>query len=162
MLRILLTGVAIACGLGGGPNRVEAQEPAVQSEYDARAIRVESAWGFRTLVRGREGTFLGRIGDFRAPDVAAMVAPSEVAVREAKEFKRRYDRAHIATIPATALLFVGLGVTRLDGLDASALVPAYTAAVAGGAILAYAAVQLNKGYSALGRAIWWYNRDLPR
>ncbi len=162
MLRRLLTAVVLAHVFAGWPNAMQAQDTAAQSEYDARAIRLEGSWGFKTIVRGREGTVLGRVGDFRAPDVASLVAPSEVAVREAREFKRRYDRAHIATIPATALLFLGIGVARLDGVQGSELVPAYAAAAAGGAILMYAAIQLNKGYGALGRAIWWYNRDLSR
>jgi hypothetical protein len=161
MLRILLTGIVLTYVFAGVPRTMEAQDP--HSEYDARAIRLETnSWGFRTLVRGREGTVLGKIGDFRAPDVAAMVAPSDAAVREAREFKRRYDRAHIAFVPATAALFLSLSVMRLDGLDRGELVPAYAAAAAGGAILTYAIVQLNRAYGALGRSIWWYNRDLDR
>lgn len=163
MLRLLLTGIVMTYVFAGGPTTMEAQEPAAQGEYDAQAIRLETnSWGFRTLVRGREGTIVGKIGHFRAPDVAAIVAPSELAVREAREFKRHYDRGNIAFIPATLVLFVSLNVMRLDGLDRGELVPAYAAAVAGGAILTYAVVQLNKAYSALGRSIWWYNRDLGR
>lgn len=127
--------------------------------YDANALRVESSWGKRVLVRGRDGTVVGRIGSggFNLP---AALAPSPNAVREAEEFGRKYRRGN--TILAIGILAwgVGGGVARMDGIDAAVAIPAWTAVAAGTFMMAYGGVQLNKAFTALSRSIWWYNRDL--
>lgn len=162
MLRTLLIGAAMAYVLVGGSNSMQAQEPAAPTEYDMQALRLESSWTMKTIIRGREGVELGRIGHLRAPDVAAMVAPSEVAVREAKEFKSRYDRGQIALAAGTAVMIVAT-VLRIDAITSdSNQVPAYVALGVATPLLIYGSVQLSKGYTALGRAIWWYNRELRR
>lgn len=160
MLRMLLAGFVVTCVLAGGPNRMEAQGRPGQSDYDARALRLESSWGYGMLVRGREGTVIGKVGGLRAPDFAEAVAPSTEAIREAREFKQRYDRGNRALVVGALALTVGIGLARLDGVDNNVLVPAYTAAGAGAALVGYAAVQRNRASSALARSIWWHNRHL--
>lgn len=164
MRRVLLAGFVVTYVLsaGGGTNRMEAQVQAGQTEYDARALRLESSWGFGMLVRGREGTVIGKVGGLRAPDLATAVSPSTEAIREAKEFKQHYDRGNLALVGGAVAMTVGIGLARLDGADANVLVPAYAVAVAGTAFVGYAAVQLNRGYTALARSIWWHNRELRK
>jgi len=162
MLRVLLAGFIMIFALAGGPERMDAQEQAGQNDYDARALRLESSWGYGMVVRGREGTVIGKVGGLRAPDLATAVAPSTDAIREAKEFKQRYDRGNKALLVGALALTVGVGLARLDGADANVRVPAYATAAAGAALLGYAAVQRNRASSALARSIWWYNRDLRR
>lgn len=162
MLRVLLTGFIMIFALAGGPERMDAQEQAGQNDYDGRALRLESSWGYGMVVRGREGTVIGKVGGLRAPDLATAVAPSTDAIREAKEFKQRYDRGNKALLVGALALTVGVGLARLDGADANVRVPAYATAAAGAALLGYAAFQRNKASSALARSIWWYNRDLRR
>jgi len=162
MLRVLLAGFMATWFLSGGVDTMEAQAQAGQTEYDARALRLESSWGFGKLVRGREGTVIGKVGGFRAPDLATAVSPSREAISEAKEFKQRYDRGNLALVGGALAMSVGIGLARLDGVDANVLVPAYVLAASGTALVTYAAVQLNRGYSALARSIWWHNRDLRK
>ena len=162
MLRVLLAGFMTTCFLSGGIKTMEAQVQAGQTEYDARALRLESRWGFGMLMRGREGTVIGKVGGFRAPDLATAVAPSPEAIREAKEFKQRYDRGNLALVGGAVAMTIGIGLARLDDADANVLVPAYVLAASGTALVGYAALQLNRGYSALARSIWWHNRDLRR
>lgn len=160
MLRVLLTGFVVTCVFAGGPNRMEAQVQAGQSDYDARALRLESRWGYGMLVRGREGAVVGKVGGLRAPDFAEAVAPSTEAIREAKEFRQRYDRGNRALVVGALALTVGIGLARLDGVDNNVLIPAYAAAAAGTALVGYAAVERNRASSALARSIWWHNRHL--
>jgi hypothetical protein len=141
---------------------MHAQEQQQPTLYDAQAVRVESSWGKRLLVRGREGTIVGKIGGRGGLDLAAAVAPSANAVREAEEFKRRYARGSTILTAGILAWGVGWGVARMDGLDPAVSIPAYTAAIAGPVLMAYGGVQLNKAFSALARSIWWYNRDLTR
>jgi hypothetical protein len=162
MLRVLPAGFIVIFALAGGPERMDAQEQAGQNDYDARALRLESSWGYGMVVRGREGTVIGKVGGLRAPDLATALAPSAAAIREAREFKQRYDRGNKALLVGALALTVGVGLARLDGVDRNVLVPAYATAAAGTALLGYAAVQRNRASSALARSLWWYNRDLRR
>jgi hypothetical protein len=138
---------------------MQAQELTAQTQYDAQALRIESSWGKRLLVRGREGTVVGEIGSRRF-DFPGALARSPNAVREAKEFARTYSRGN--TILALGILAwgVGGGVARIDDIDAAVAIPAWTAVAAGTFMMAYGGVQLNKAFTALARSIWWYNRDL--
>ncbi|HLA13504.1 MAG TPA: hypothetical protein VJZ25_00640 [Gemmatimonadaceae bacterium] len=135
------------------------QEPAA---YDARALRVEARAGNWLLVRGRDGMVLGKIGAFRGLDLATAVAPSPEAVREAREFKHNYDRGSTLLGIGIALWGIGVGVSRMDDLDPVISTSAWAAVVGGSALMFYGGTRINKGLSALGRSIWWYNRDLVR
>lgn len=134
-----------------------AQEPA---DYDTRALRVEARSGNWLLVSGRDGTVLGKIGAFRGFDLAAAVAPSAEAVREAREFNHNYNRGSTLLGIGIALWGIGVGVSRVDDLDPVVSASAWTAVLGGSALMFYGGTRINKGLSALARSIWWYNRDL--
>jgi hypothetical protein len=135
------------------------QEP---TPYDAGALRVEARAGNWLLVRGREGTIVGKIGAFRGLDLATAVAPSSDAIREAKEFKRNYDRGSTLMGIGIAVWGIGVGVSRMDDLGPVVSTSAYSAVLAGTVLMFYGGTQINKGLSALARSIWWYNRDFSR
>ncbi len=159
MSRTLLRICLAWCALAGGAPTMDGQEPEGQAKYDAEALRVETSWGNRFLVRGREGTVVGKIGS-RGFDFPSALAASPNAAREAAEFVRGDRRAN--TLLAIGILAwgVGGGVARMDDIDAAVAIPAWTAVAAGTVLIVYGGVQLNKALTALSRSIWWYNRDL--
>lgn len=138
---------------------MDGQEQTGRDQYDAQAVRIESRWGNRFLVRGRDGTLIGKIGS-RGFDFPSALAASPTAAREAAEFVRVDRRAN--TLLAIGILAwgVGGGVARIDDIDPAVAIPAWTAVAAGTALMVYGGVQLNKALTALSRSIWWYNRDL--
>ncbi|HMH26240.1 MAG TPA: hypothetical protein VK542_06650, partial [Gemmatimonadaceae bacterium] len=69
--------------------------------YEQNALRLDSNFGDVRIVRGVEGTVVGRIGVFRGVDVTQIVAGSPNAVAEAREFQRNYR-------PGTIVLGLGL------------------------------------------------------
>lgn len=148
--------------LVGGVTTMEGQQQLEPAQYDAQALRVESRWGNHLLVRGREGTVVGKIGGFRGLDLAAAVGGSPNAVSEAREFNRSSRRGSIVLALGLVAWGVGGGVARMDGIDANVAIPAWTAVAAGTVLMVYGGVQLNRAASALARSIWWYNRDYAR
>lgn len=138
---------------------MDGQEQTGRDQYDAQAIRIETRWGNRFLVRGRDGTLIGKIGS-RGFDFPSALAASPTAAREAAEFVRVNRRAN--TLLAIGILAwgVGGGVAQIDDIDAAVAIPAWTAVAAGTVLMVYGGVQLNKALTALSRSIWWYNRDL--
>lgn len=160
MSRLFLAACLAVCVLGGGTPMVGQElEP---SRYDAGALRVEAWSGNWLLVRGREGTVLGKIGAFRGLDLSTAVAPSPDAVREAKEFKRNYDRGSTLLGVGLAVWGIGVGVSRMSDLDPLVSASAWGAVLGGSILIFKGGTQINQGLSALARSIWWYNRDLAR
>lgn len=164
-LLAIFLGVCLFCG---GPAVMQGQEkdksnPGPSTEYDARALRIESHPGQWLLVRGREGVVVGDLGALRRPvDLASVVAPSENAVREARVFKSAYKRGGLTLGLGIAAFGIGTGVGRMDDLDPAISTTTSVASVAGVLLMAYGAVYLNRASRALARSIWWYNRDLAR
>jgi len=158
-LLAVLLGIHV---LFGGAEILQGQQND-STEYDARALRIESHGGDWTLVRGRDGEVLGKLGVFRREvDLPAVVAHSENAVREARIYKANQKAGSWAAFAGLAGWGIGLGVGRMDGLDRAASNSAYAAALGGLFLMAYGGQRLNKAYTALAKSIWWYNRDLAR
>lgn len=161
MSRIFLTVSLASCVIVGGASNMDGQEQTGREQYDAQAVRIETSWGNRFLVRGREGAVIGKIGS-RGFDFPSALAASPTAVREAAEFVRVNRRANVLLAVGILTWGVGSGVAQIDDIDAAVAIPAWTAAAAGTALMIYGGVQLNKALTALSRSIWWYNRDLHR
>lgn len=150
-----------SCMMFGGTKKMESQEPDPPAEYDDRALRVESRDADRVVVRGRDGAVLGKLSGFRGGfDLAAAVAPSANAVREAKDFTRNYRRGTWAMSAGLIGMSAGILVSRIDDVDPAISTSADVAAGAGLFLAVVGAAYLNKAYTALSRSIWWYNRDL--
>lgn len=162
MSRIFRGFCLVGQALVGGVTTMEGQQQVEPTQYDAQALRVESRWGNHLLVRGRDGTVIGKIGGFRGLDLPTAVRGSPNAVSEAREFNRSSKRGSIVLALGLVAWGVGGGVARMDGIDANVAVPAWTAVATGTVLMVYGGVQLNKAASALARSIWWYNRDYAR
>ena len=139
------------------PTVALAQADAAHS-YDTNALRVESRFGDFRIVRGVDGVVVGRLGTFSRLDLTKVVAPSENALTEAREFNRNYGPGTLASAIGAIALRVSLAVASNN--DASwGLI---SAEVAGSGLLLYGGIRLNRAFNALSRSIWWYNRDLKK
>ena len=126
--------------------------------YDAQALRFETHWGSADIIRGVNGPVIGTVGWFRDFDVEKLVAPSPQAAQEARVFKSNNFRGSLIGGLGALTLVVGAVVTANSSNNAASPI----LIIAGAGTMAWGAQQLNKGYSALSRALWWYNRDLTR
>jgi hypothetical protein len=126
--------------------------------YDTDALRYESRWGSADIKRGSSGTVIGTVGWFRDYDVEKLVANSPNAVAEARSFKTDNFRGSLGTSVGALTFVTGLAVASNSSNNAAS--PILIIAGAGG--VAWGVYHLQLGYSALSRALWWYNRDLTR
>lgn len=126
--------------------------------YDSQALRFESRWGSADIKRGVNGTVIGTVGWFRDFDVEQLVASSPRAVTEARSFKTDNFRGSLVGSIGAATFLTGIIVASNASNNAAS--PILIIAGAGG--IAWGAHHLQVGYSALSRALWWYNRDLSR
>jgi hypothetical protein len=136
---------------------VGAQSDTTRS-YDLRSLRVESHFGDFRIVRGLNGPVVGNLGTFSRVDLTKLVAPSENAVKEAREFNRNYGSGMLAS----AIGGVALGVSLAIAANNKPSWGLISSEVAAGALVLYGGIRLNRAYNALSKSIWWYNRDLIR
>lgn len=143
-------------------NRFVTSSPGVALDsagsYDARALRIETQMGEYRIVRGLEGPVVGKIGLFSRPDIASLVAPSENAMKEGREFNRNHGPGVLAGLTGAAIFSFSLAASRAAGPNWGLT----TGTVGGAMLMLYGAVRLDKAYSALSKSIWWYNRDLKK
>jgi hypothetical protein len=126
--------------------------------YDENALRVETRMGEFQIVRGLNGPVVGKIGMFSRPDVAPLVAPSERAMSEGREFNRNHGPGMAAGLAGMVIFATSVASSSIAGTTWGST----AGMVAGGVLTMYGAVRLDKAYSSLSKAIWWYNRDLKK
>ncbi len=128
-----------------------------QSEYDRGALRFEShRWTIRVL-RGTDEVVVGRTQWFRPFDLASIVAPSEQAQYEAREFNRNRTPG-MWGLTFGVLTIVGGTIAAQTAHHPTPLTS--VAGIAGTWLLIYGAERLDRASEALSRSLWWYNRDL--
>lgn len=126
--------------------------------YDANALRVEGRGQEVKIFRGVNGPVIAETSLFHSFDLASIVAPSENAIREAREFNRNYGPGMFAA--ALGGLIAGVAVAFDLNSDTNWAI--VTGEVGGAALALYGGRRLNLSYSALSKSIWWYNRDLKK
>lgn len=126
--------------------------------YDGCALRLTLNFGSWRIVRGVEGTPIGSLGIFTAPDLVPMFSGVPPAADEVRPFRRLYTRSAALIWGGAAVLFGGAVVSASQGGSAAA----NTVGLAGLATLAYGGWRHGKSVDVLSRAIWLYNRSLPR
>ena len=148
-------------------NRNQPVAPAVASPpahsdsatvYDSQALRFENSWGSGKIMRGAKGEVVGTVGWFRDFDVEKLVQSSPDALAAAKEFRVSNYRGSLVSTIGASLVAIGLVVASNNSNNAST--PVLIIAGAGG--IGWGLTHINASYSALSRALWWYNRDLSR
>ena len=130
---------------------------AESQSYEQSALRLDSNFGDVRIVRGVEGTVVGKIGVFRGVDVAQIVAASPNAVAEAQEFQRNYRPGTIVLGLGLISLGASVGVSQMHDVSRG-ITTGLTIATFG--LITYGGGKLQKAYNALHKSLWWYNRDL--
>lgn len=125
--------------------------------YDQNALRLDSNFGDVRIIRGIDGTVVGKIGVFRGIDVTQVVAASPNAVTEAREFQRNYRPGTIAFGLGLLSLGASVGVAHINDMNRG-ITTGLTIASIG--LITYGGGKLQKAYNALHKSLWWYNRDL--
>lgn len=177
MLRrtILLPVVCILLSLDPGPALAQGTNPLLLSGtmattrdggaapdsglYDRRSLRFESHhWGLR-IIRGNDDAVVGQTRWFRSFDLASIVAPSEPALLEAREFNKNRT-------PGMWALTLGIVATAADAImvrtHGSPNFVTSTLGIGGVILIVSGAEHLDRASEALSRSLWWYNRDLKR
>jgi hypothetical protein len=124
--------------------------------YDRCALRVQPPT-LNTplmLVRGVDAEEVIRLG-LLEPAVAPWVALSDSAVAHARVYDVMYDRGSLLNIAGTV---IAIGAPVL--LRGTMQKIAFTGVGVGMSI--YGGILVNQANDALNRAVWWYNRELPR
>lgn len=155
MSRLLLATFFASCLMLAGVPVLNAQG----GTYDDNALRVEGQRGDFRIVRGTEGTLVGKIGVFRGIDVTKLVASSEKATIEANTFARDYKPGVLLLSLGIATLGAAIGVSEIHDVNRG-ITTGLT--LAGTGLVVYGAGRLEDAYNALSRSIWWYNRDLKK
>ncbi len=177
IFRALLVGATVSAATAGAQSTSHAAPSVANSEsgsvtgsartgpasdssrsYDAQALRFESRWGKADIIRGANGPVIGTAGLFRSFDVTQVVGSSPQAVAAAREFKTNNFRGSLVGGLGATTVVVGAILTSNSSNNAASPI----LIVAGSVAVAWGVQHLNMGYSALSRALWWYNRDLTR
>jgi hypothetical protein len=105
-----------------------------------------------------QGKVLGTLGLFRSLDIEQVVARSPVAASEARIYKINYRQGEIVGSIGVTAFIAGLFLSGNTHYNASTPI----LIIAGAAATLWGGQHLNTAFTALSRAVWWYNRDLPR
>ena len=127
-------------------------------KYDSRALRFETNWGNVMLIRGPDGPVLGTAGWFRDFDLEKLLASSPAAAADVRAFRTDNFRGSLVGGIGAATTLVGVIVTANRSNNASSPV----LIIGGIGAMVWGAEHLSMSYSALSRALWWYNRDVSR
>jgi hypothetical protein len=126
--------------------------------YGAAALRFETSWGTVSIIRGADGPVVGTLGWFRDFDLTQLLATSPPAVADARAFQTNNFRGSVvgAIGATTTLIGVVVAANRSNNAASPVLV------IGGVGAMVWGAQRLSMSYSALSRALWWYNRDLKK
>jgi hypothetical protein len=128
-----------------------------EQSYDRDAIRLDSRFGDIRILRGADGTVVGKIGVFRGVDLREVVQPSTNGIAEAETFQRDYRPGNLVLGLGLMTFGAALGVSRIPDVHPAITTSLFVASVS---FITYGGFKLQSAYNALHRAVWWYNRDL--
>ncbi len=178
-----LTASAVAALAAAGAAGAQAPSPAgaapaapAACTYDACALRRERVFFSERILAGARGTVAARPRFGGAFPIDSVVRAVPEALPEARRYRREQVRGQLLSLAGGVLSLAAVidAVNRSGGdCDAVGVGPVVacsngwragnTALVLGG--LAFSATggwRLQIADRALNRAIWWYNRALPR
>ena len=126
--------------------------------YAAGGLRFESSWGNVSIIRGADGPVVGTLGWFRDFDLTQLLASSPQAVADARVFQTDNFRGSVVGTLGATTTVIGVIVAANSSNNAASPV----LIIGGVGAMVWGAQHLSMSYSALSRALWWYNRDLKR
>jgi hypothetical protein len=136
------------------------RRPATDSSraYGVEALRFETSWGNVSIIRGADGPVVGTLGWFRDFDLTQLLATSAPAVADARSFQTNNFRGSVVGAIGATTTLIGVVVAANGSNNAASPV----LMIGGVGAMVWGAQHLSMSYSALSRALWWYNRDLKR
>src|SRR6476660_4368504 len=155
------TGPAAAAAAGNKTVAVAGKPSNVSDSVrnsDAQPLRFETSWGSADIIRGADGPVLGTVGWFREFDVEKLVESSPRAVAEARIFATHNFRGSVASAIGATMVGVGILVAGNNSHNASTPIIIF----AGAGAIGWGLQQINTGYGALSKSLWWYNHDQSR
>jgi hypothetical protein len=126
--------------------------------YGASALRFETSWGNVSIIRGADGPAIGTLGWFRDYDLNQLLATSPSALADARVFQTNNFRGSVAGAIGATTTLIGVIVAANGSNNAASPV----LMIGGVGVMVWGAQHLSTSYSALSRALWFYNRDLKR
>jgi hypothetical protein len=140
----------------------QARTDSTACSYDACALRQEGSH----IVRGMAGERVGGIGFFGALRLEPIVSTSDSARANARIFDRDYRQG-------TAFMWTGAAISIIpfvfysqpssfsepDSRRDAALI---ASALSGLVLEIWGSRKVERARRALGRALWWYNRELSK
>jgi hypothetical protein len=149
-----------ASGAGAARSAQTQSERATDSTrtYAGGALRFESSWGNVSIIRGADGPVVGTLGWFRDFDLTELLASSAPAVADARVFQTNNSRGSLVGVIGATTTLIGVVVAANSSNNAASPV----LVIGGVGAMVWGAQHLSASYSALSRALWWYNRDLKR
>ena len=154
-------GALVAVALAAATWPIDAVAQAAEAPacgYDTCALRREGVFFSQRVLAGAAGRVVAR-GGFAGFRLDSVLGGSERALAEARRHGREARLGSALTLAGSVLGGIGIieGV-RLDG----ATTRGAALTVAGALVTGVGAWRLQIADRALNRAMWWYNRDLPR
>jgi hypothetical protein len=128
--------------------------PAQDCTYDTCALRIEGT----RVVAGREGAAVATLRAFRTPRLEDRFAVSDSAAAHYVRFADNYVAGNVWSMVGGGALGLAYAASNDDAsttLIAGSIAVGIVASLVGGN-------KVRKAQAALSRAVWWYNRDLPR
>jgi hypothetical protein len=152
---------ALVLGVGAVPAVGAQQVPAGPCTYDRCALRFEDPW----MVAGQAGMRVGRVGFLVSSHLAEWVRGSDSALAFAQRFEQRQSTGNILNVLGGLMVvggyLWGMSESQWNGGGGNEAGPLIL--ILGGAGIGIAgSLQIRAARRDLARAIWWYNRDLPR
>ena len=152
--RLLLLSLVLASA-ASHPATVRAQTASDSTcSYSQCALRIEHRFLSTRLVRGTAGEPVGRLGWFGS-GVGVLLAGPDSAAYHARQYRSKQRTSGALGVTSTALVLIAVATTD-DVVDSR---PLLVAAI-GLDLIALPYALTSRG--SLDRAVWWYNRDLPR
>jgi hypothetical protein len=168
---VLIAGTAAKAGAQVKKNEEGSPGPTVASAgsvpqratdstraYGAASLRFESSWGNVSIIRGADGPVVGTLGWFRDFELTQLLASSPQAVADARAFQTNNFRGSLVGAIGATTTLIGVVVAANSSNNAASPV----LVIGGVGAMVWGAQHLSMSYSALSRALWWYNRDLKR
>ena len=159
-MRVLITrfvAVPIAFAIGCMPTPAPVIDPAACT-YDRCGLWLASG----KVHRGTSGELLTRLSLLAPPSLERYMAGNDSAILLARQYRSFQTQAAVAGLIAAPVV-VFAPVVLLAGIGGGSPRPGVTAAMVGGlASLTFVIVRSGQASAKIGRAVFLYNRDLPR
>jgi len=164
LVLLAVSGAAAGSATAQAPTMDPPGGALAQCTYDRCALRLDrkalNFFGNETLRIGMDGAEM-RLG-FSGDVVTAMVAGVPEALRSAQQGSSARERGNIAVLVGSLVMFSALTQLGSDIDDTFISRRSLVLAGAGAGVSIYGGVQMTRGSQAFSRAVWLFNRALPR